>query len=459
MVRRHNTAVKNIKDYAVPLIAGFLLLILLYAFFSEWDTNTPQETIVNENQVGLDVTLNGGDTQGSIIYSWEYKKPIDANATLYKWERVAITQWDASITFPSVADFRLNKLGEILYNEDGSISLSSWELWVNTISNLDVQMKYASIDLQSNSHVSLSQNEVGSTIYLLSGLVEVSNLSGQSTILSPWQKVTISSLDSRSEDVDMDVLREDIDDYFTTTSWFIKNNGSLYLGSLEEEKENTPKLLWSASKYIDFDNIIDESQISDSTMDITWEYDVNTVGKIELNGVAAELNSTSGRFLFAGVSLASTTNDLIFKIYDTNEDIVSKIVYTLYYSWGTSTNSLGAFSVTNYDVDASQYKFTQPSVNGIFSTFGDFVTIRWSVSDENVASVAVNGYTLQSFNGSTWRYHASIQNDNLQTGTNVYEVKYFDSAGMLIYTNDYTIVKKVVGETPVKETSTISNEA
>jgi hypothetical protein len=37
----------------------------------------------------------------------------------------------------------------------------------------------------------------------------------------------------------------------------------------------------------------------------------------------------------------------------------------------------------------------------------------------------VNDYKLSSFNGSTWRYHASTDNNNLADGTNVYEIKYF----------------------------------
>jgi hypothetical protein len=59
-----------------------------------------------------------------------------------------------------------------------------------------------------------------------------------------------------------------------------------------------------------------------------------------------------------------------------------------------------------------------------------------------VASVSVNDYPLKSFDGTYWRYHANVAYNNLKTGTNVYEVKYFDKTGSLIYQNNFTIVKK-----------------
>jgi hypothetical protein len=42
-----------------------------------------------------------------------------------------------------------------------------------------------------------------------------------------------------------------------------------------------------------------------------------------------------------------------------------------------------------------------------------------------IDSVTVNDLKLSSFNGKTWRYHASTDYGNLVPGTNIYEVKYF----------------------------------
>jgi hypothetical protein len=47
--------------------------------------------------------------------------------------------------------------------------------------------------------------------------------------------------------------------------------------------------------------------------------------------------------------------------------------------------------------------------------------------------------------------------NNLKEGTNVYEVQYFDKNNKLLYTNNYTIVKK--SNTPKKEVKIMSDEA
>jgi hypothetical protein len=38
------------------------------------------------------------------------------------------------------------------------------------------------------------------------------------------QKITVSRLDASSEDVDLSLLKETIDDYYKQSDWFIKNN-------------------------------------------------------------------------------------------------------------------------------------------------------------------------------------------------------------------------------------------
>ena len=134
-------------------------------------------------------------------------------------------------------------------------------------------------------------------------------------------------------------------------------------------------------------------------------------------------------------------------------------MYTIYYSWWTSSTSSwnnSWFSVETFNTDAALYQFTSPSTNGYYSTNEDFVTIRWLVKDENVVSIEVNGFKLSSYDGSTWRYHAATQNNNLYSWTNQYEVKYFDANGKLIYKNYFTIVKNE--PSAINTNKIISNE-
>jgi hypothetical protein len=79
--------------------------------------------------------------------------------------------------------------------------------------------------------------------------------------------------------------------------------------------------------------------------------------------------------------------------------------------------------------------------------------------NKDVARVTVNGYQLKSYNTTygTWRYYAFERFNTLADGSNVYNVKYYDKNGKLIFTNNYTIVKNA--DLIKKSESLVSNEA
>ncbi|MCH2188251.1 hypothetical protein MK079_00275 [Candidatus Gracilibacteria bacterium] len=469
MSRRRNAPndiVQTLKDYMVPLIAlGLFILLLISAFGGGGDDTTLQDTIQNENRVGMSVSLSSGDTEAYIVYPGEKREPIQSDTNLYKGEKILVREGGISANLVSVGAVNLAKLAEFGYAEAGNFTLSSGEAWIDSQSDMEVDMRYAKVKIGENTHVSLSQNEVGSSVYLVNGFIEIQNLAGASTLLAPGQQITISALDASKEDIDLSLQREEIGDFFLSSQWFIQNGGSQYLASNDsQETTSESRELVNASDLISFDNLIDESIVSSNSIDISGSYD-STITSIKLAGRDADLNTDENTFSLSNISLPNRENDLVFKLYDINDNIVAKRLYTLYYEGASSAASSSAFNVTNYAVDASKFSFSGPSSSGLYTTEENFVTIRGIVSDENVTRVSVNDYVLQSYNGSTWRYHASTTHNNLKDGTNVYVVKYFDTNGNLLYQNNYTIVKK--DQAPVtpqvevqeKETSTISDEA
>ena len=136
-------------------------------------------------------------------------------------------------------------------------------------------------------------------------------------------------------------------------------------------------------------------------------------------------------------------------MFNKNEDLVEKFVYTVYYdagaTWWTNTNGQNNNTawtwVNTFNVDGSKFAFTAPTTGATYTTYKDFVTIRGTVSAPNIDTVTVNDLKLWSFNWTTWRYHARDIYGTLADWTNVYEVKYF-SGGNLVYKNYFTIVKK-----------------
>jgi hypothetical protein len=151
----------------------------------------------------------------------------------------------------------------------------------------------------------------------------------------------------------------------------------------------------------------------------------------------------------------------VFKVMDDANDVLSKFVYTIYNdAWWDSANNTttttteanttntttqatwGWFKVQTYDADGSQFTFTEPTTKDTFTTYDDFITIRWNVLAEWITKVTVNDFALSSFNWGSWRYHAATTNNNLSVWTNIYEIKYYDANNKLVYTNYFTIIMK-----------------
>jgi hypothetical protein len=122
-----------------------------------------------------------------------------------------------------------------------------------------------------------------------------------------------------------------------------------------------------------------------------------------------------------------------------------KYVKTIYYQWWKDEQaSTTWFNVENFDIDASEFKFTSPTSEWIYTTYDDEVSIYWETPKNIIKKVTVNWYRLKTFNWTTWRYHAKKVYDNMKEWTNVYEIKYFWDADKLIYKNTFTIIKKTL---------------
>lgn len=91
------------------------------------------------------------------------------------------------------------------------------------------------------------------------------------------------------------------------------------------------------------------------------------------------MDDSTGVFKIDKFALSSQVNDLVVKAYTQDNALISKEVYTLYYS-GASAPASATISSTStntiYDVDATQFGFTAPSSSGKFATTGSEITIR-----------------------------------------------------------------------------------
>lgn len=470
--RRPNSIQKTLKDYIVPIIWGILVLVLIFSLFS-WNNENKNDTInTNENILWLEVSLDSDFSKATVVYPWDYKKEVEWEISLYKGEKITVQEWSISISTLNQSGIKLNKHWELKYLENWDFALYSGDMWLNSLASTNLEMRFAKITIWENSHISFSQNEMWSTVYLISWFAEVTNLVWESTVLSSGKKITISRSDASNEEVDLSLLKENLDEYFLRSDWFIVNNGSSFLEEVnnDETEEGSEKIktIPSSNRIITFNNLSDESNVSSDSIEISWNFTNEEIIKITLNGKNALLNKDSKTFKFENIDVSNSENDLVFKIFDDSNDMLSRFVYTVYYEWATSkNNTTSKFNVQTFDVDGSQFIFTtikdwvSKNLNWktTYTTTWDFLTLYWQVKTEWIKNVSVNWYTLQSYNWSTWRYHPSVINNNLSIWTNAYEVKYYDEAWKVVYTNHFTIIKKSTQIIKEKTTLIISWEA
>lgn len=459
-VRRRNTLQKWLKEYIVPIVWLLLIIILVFSVFFWGDDNTQTDS---ENKVWLELVLDASNTESYIEYPWNFKKKIEWDISLYKWEKVIVKEWSVSLSLKWLWDLKLNKLWELTYLENWNFSLFSSDLWINSEKVVNVDMRFAKVKIWKDSHISFSQNEMWSTIYLVNWSAEVTNLSWKSTVLANGQKITVSRLEASSEDVDLSLLKEPIDDYYKQSDWFIKNNWETYLKLTTDETEETSSgsvdeetSTWSTSstgkQLIKLTNLSDESTVTSDKIDISGNYSDEEITKITVNWIDAVINTELKTFKFTAIPVTNNENDLIFKVYDDANDLLSKFIYTIFNDSAVEQAETpdSKFNVQTFNVDWSQFVFSMIK-DGInielnwkttYTTYWDFLTIFWEVNAKWISSVSVNWFVLSSFDWSSWRYHPSILNNNLSVWTNVYEVKYFDANWKVVYTNQFVIIKK-----------------
>jgi hypothetical protein len=175
-------------------------------------------------------------------------------------------------------------------------------------------------------------------------------------------------------------------------------------------------------------------------------------------------------------ALNSKTNDLIIKMFDENKNIVWKKILTLYSKNAVENNNTfnntfnnisnnTAKKLENYQVKPTDFIIYEPTTTWKITTSNWRITIRWKVLNKDVKKILVNDYSLKSYNGYTWRYHAFVEQETLKNWANSYTIQYLDKNSKVIYKEYYSIYKekatKVIinKKREIKEVKVISSEA
>lgn len=449
MPRRRNAVTKNVKDYIVPIVGAIIVLFIIFSLFGWSDESTE---VQKENRVGILIEKDTDGTTGNIEYLNGSQSEITPDLSFFKGETLQVTNGSIQLDIPEVGNGRLSQLGVLDYNDNGTFKLESWNFWLNLTSKQTVNMQFAKVKLAKNTHVSLSQNEMSSTIYVIDGIAEVQNLWGVSTTVVSWEKLSVSRLQASDSEVDLKGQKESIDDIFRNSEWYILNRGDSYINSSDKSEENQENTNGSnqnngvinSSRVLLFDTIKDQANVGEASIKVTGKYLDENIVKITANNTEATLNSDNTSFVFENINTSKKVNDIVFRAFDDSGDVLERKLVTLYYQAGEESNNSG-YNLKNYeDVDASQFSFTAPSEFTTYTTEFWEVTIKGLVDNDDIAKVLVNGFELGSFTQPswTWKYHAFERFGTISQWTNVYDVEYYDANDNLVYSNTYTIVKK-----------------
>ncbi len=477
MRNRRNSNVKNIKDYIVPIITFGLIFILIYLAFSgsDWEgtKSSSDKTVIIQDSNAIIIDLDGKDTKAIIVNENDKKTVIWNGDAINPGETVMVEKGSISFSIPNEAKFSLNKNGELQYAKNSELSLRSSALWVESKNDLELSMKFAKVKIGKDSVVNFEQNEVSSTIYLLKWTVEIENLSWVSTFLSQGKQLKISNKDASKDDVDLVALKEDFDDYFKISDWYLKNNGSVALSStsenvLSEKSATWTNLLWennstlsgsiekrkalTTSNLLSFDKIYDEGSVTTPLTTISWKFVEDNIASIEIQGQKVNINNETKTFSVANIDTSKQSNDIIIKVLDAWDNVIAKYLYTLYYSSGKAESNTNGFAKINakaYPVNNSDFIVSIPTVKK-GSTFSSENTFYGTVKNPDVSAVLVNGYRLKTFNGKTFRYHAYSRFKTLWEWVNNYEIKYLWKDWKVILKKYVTINKKTKSIVPVK---------
>jgi len=451
---RRNSVSKTFKDYLVPIIGGIVILLILFSLFSGDSDTATDTTTTTENRIGSSLVLS--DSANAFIeYTGNKKEEILANRDVFKGEKVIIKEGSALLTSPTNTKINVNKLWELKLNEDGSYALFSGDIWVQAPAKTSINLRYGTVELMADTVASFTQNEVGSTIYILKGSAEAKNLSGQSVLLGAKEKVTISRSDASNAEVDLSLAKKNLDTFFQKSDWFIKNNGGVYLREVADETTSTGSTntssVSSISGLLTFTNLEDEGTVNTDTVTLAGTFISDDIGIITIDGKTATINTENKSFEVKGISTKQKENDLIVKVYSSSRELLSKEVFTLYYTGGQQEQE-AIFKVENFSLDATKFQFISPKQNP-YTTAENVVMIEWRVPAGIVQKVVVNDFTLKKFPqyGTYWKYFANTEFGNLKDGLNIYKVEYFGKDGNLLHSNAFTIVKN----TP----KVVSNEA
>lgn len=447
---RPNERKNNLSSLIFPIIIALVILLLLIRAIFWWSSSDTQK----ENWTSVNAEPNQEKSEIYIYMSWDSKKQIEWSTKFYSTDsKLEVAEWECKISFDANSSkVYINKLWEIKYawktDKKEMFEVTNWESWIESDGTpFSVKLKNFNIDSDWASIYSVSQNMMASSVYVLKWDIKITAES-KSINIWVWQKLTLMNTDVSSADLSLDDKIEPIDDFFKEWDFFIKHNGSKLLSTKEDEQNWSWSTSWTWSTKWQKAMLItypeDEATVDTNTINIEWKVISNKVEKVTLNDIEASLNKDEQTFVSKDFALKDSINNIVYKAYDKDDNILVKWVLTVYTSskekWVTDQPKP---TVTTYPLSSKDFKIISPSDNP-YKTTENIVKIAWAVNKWAVKFITINDFRLTKFPqySTNWYYFANKDYGTMNDWINLYTIKYYWKDDELLYTSLFTIVKE-----------------
>jgi hypothetical protein len=193
--------------------------------------------------------------------------------------------------------------------------------------------------------------------------------------------------------------------------------------------------------------------VDTETITIEGTISAGNIAKISFGGRDATILAADKSFILKDFALKAPTNDIAYRVLDSDGISIQKGVITVNVSGKKPT--IKKPDVVSYPVSSKSFSILAP-VDNPHKTTEESVKIRGSFAPDLVKAIRVNSYQLQQFRafGTSWTYNASIANGNMEEGVNEYLITYIGVDDTVLATSKIYIVKERAATNPSVSSAT-----
>jgi hypothetical protein len=383
------------------------------------------------------------------------KNRISQTEKLYATDKSVSVQVGGAKVENTDLSIDLDKTTELTYKSQSSsgyvIAFSKGRGWIATNwGTTRIELKFLTVELDANEVALVEQNNLSSTVYMISWTADIETKIGTTT-LTEGSRIMIAGSDLSNPAWNLSSLIGTIDDTLASQILFVRNNGWTLLKNTSWSLSSSGSDIMTSSgtdfstpwKYIEITDPLDGSMIRESTFAVMGNILSTDVKKVTINDVAATISPVNKTFVLQGIPVTWEVINIVYKAYADNDRMVDRWVISVFATKTAVTSSTNTLIPDNFPISNKDFPITFPTENP-YKTTESLVRVEGSVPANRVWYVMVNDYRLQKFLswGTKWYYFANTATETMKEGINLYNIRFYSKDNNLLYTQVFTIVKE-----------------